>query len=319
MGQFFLKDIMDRWDLEYLTPGIDPAAYVITSSDINRPALQLTGFFDHFVNNSILIMGNVECDYLRQFDDEEQVRRCVALFEADGPGVPAMIFCRGHRPPKGLAEEAERHGVPLLVTTRSTGGFIGEIVVWLKERFAPMVRMHGVLVDVCGTGVLITGDSGIGKSEAALELVKRGHRLISDDAVDIRKNSDEHLIGTAPERIKNLLELRGVGIIDVRRLYGIIAVGESATIDMVIHLEEWNREKDYKRFGNTNDYVDILGTNVERYDLPIRPGRNLAIIVETVAMNHVQKKMGYNAADELLKRTNRLIAKGAKQREEKEI
>ena len=315
MEQFFLKALMDKWEFEYLTPEIDPAAYIITAKDINRPALQLTGFFRHFDNGSILIFGNVECDYLMQFDDEEQVRRFEALFEAEGPGVPAMIFCRGHRPPKGLRELALRHGVPLLVTTLPTGAFIGELVIWLKEIFAPTTRMHGVLVNVFGTGVLITGDSGIGKSEAALELVKRGHRLISDDAVDIRKVSDDRLVGTAPEMIKNLLELRGVGIIDVQRLYGIIAVGDSCDIDMVIHLEEWDSKKEYKRFGSKNDYMDILGNSVERYDLPIRPGRNLAIIVETVAMKHHQKEMGYNAADELLKRTNRMIGKDTNKKE----
>ena len=188
------------------------------------------------------------------------------------------------------------------MTGRKTGEFSSELILWLKKRLAPTIRTHGVLVDVFGIGVMITGDSGIGKSEAALELVKRGHRLVADDAVDIRKISDERLVGSSPAMIKDLLELRGIGIIDVKMMYGIGAVSDSADIDMVIHLEEWDKSKEYERFGSATKTIEFLGNRVERYDMPLRPGRNLAIIVETAAMNHRMKKMGYDAGGDLIDR-----------------
>ena len=302
MTKVFISDLLEKWDFEYLTPGLDPSKSEITIPEINRPALPLTGFFDHFDHNRIQIMGNVECYYLEQFDEEEQLRRYEGIFKAAGVGMPAIIYCRGHHPSEKVCHLFEERGVPILAINRGTGEFSSELIVWLKRKLAPMVRVHGVLVDVFGIGVMITGDSGIGKSEAALELVKRGHRLVADDAVNIRKMSDDRLTGSAPAMIKNLIELRGIGIIDVKMLYGIGAVSDFCDIDLVIHLEEWDKTKEYERFGSGVKYSEYLGNKLVRYDLPLRPGRNLAIIVETAAMNFRTRKMGYNAGEDLIAR-----------------
>ena len=302
MEKVTLKDFIKRWDLEYLTPGLDPLEFEITVPEVNRPALQLAGFYEYFDHTRVQIMGNGEYYYLAQFTEQAVLERYEGLFRAAKGNMPVIVFCRGLRPADEVCRLAEQYRIPLVMTGRKTGEFSSELILWLKKRLAPTIRTHGVLVDVFGIGVMITGDSGIGKSEAALELVKRGHRLVADDAVDIRKISDERLVGSSPAMIKDLLELRGIGIIDVKMMYGIGAVSDSADIDLVIHLEEWDKSKEYERFGSATKTIEFLGNRVERYDMPLRPGRNLAIIVETAAMNHRMMKMGYDAGGDLIDR-----------------
>ena len=220
-----------------------------------------------------------------------------------------MIFCRGIQPDEYILEAGNKYGVPVLVTNMTTSSFMAEIIRWLNVELAPCISIHGVLVDVYGEGVLIMGESGIGKSEAALELIKRGHRLVTDDVVEIRKVSDETLIGTAPDITRHFIELRGIGIIDVKTLFGVESVKETQGIDMVIKLEDWNKDKEYDRLGLEEQYTEFLGNKVVCHSIPIRPGRNLAIIVESAAVNHRQKKMGYNAAQELYRRVQANLVK----------
>ncbi len=307
MDGISLKEFIKRWDLDYLTPGLDPEQFEIRVPEINRPALQLAGFYEYFDRKRVQIIGNGEFYYLEQFSPEEVLSRYERLFQMAPEGMPVIAFCRNLRPAEAVCRLAEKYRVPMVVTGRETGEFSSELVLWLKKQLAPMMRTHGVLVDVFGIGVMITGDSGIGKSEAAMELVRRGHRLVSDDAVDIRKISDERLVGSAPEMIKNLIELRGIGIIDVKMMFGIGAIADQADIDMVIHLEEWDKTKEYERFGSATKWIEFLGNRVERYDMQLRPGRNLAIIVETAAMNHRMKKMGYDAGGALIDRVSRQL------------
>ena len=216
------------------------------------------------------------------------------------------------RPDKILVEKAEKADIPVFITEKVTSAFMAEVIRWLNVQLAPCISIHGVLVDVYGVGVLITGESGIGKSEAALELIKRGHRLVSDDVVEIRRVSDDTLVGTAPDITRHFIELRGIGIVDVKTLFSVLSVRETQNIDLVIRLEDWNREKAYERLGLEEEYTEFLGNKVVCHQLPIRPGRNLAIIVETAAINHRQKQMGYNAAQELYKRVEESMTKKGK-------
>lgn len=291
--------IIEKMELNVLTPDIPSDKKKVTVPDINRPALQLTGFFDHFDNERVQIIGHVEAAYLSSLDDETKKERYEQLLSCN---IPCIVYCRGLEPDEIMIQAARKYQTPLLQTDKTTSSFEAEIIRWMKVMLAPMMTIHGVLVDVYGEGVLITGESGIGKSEAALELIKRGHRLVTDDVVEIRKVSDETLIGTAPEITRHFIELRGIGIIDVKTLFGVESVKETQGIDMVIHLEDWNRDKQYDRFGMEEEYTEILGNKVVCHNLPVRPGRNLAVIVESAAVNWRQKKMGYNAAKELYNR-----------------
>ena len=301
-----VAEIISKMELENLTPEIDVEAVKVTEPDTNRPALQLTGFFEHFDCHRVQVIGQVEHKYLDGLDIEIKKERYKQLFECN---IPCLVFCRGLEPDKELLEIANEYKVPVLKSSKTTSSFCAEIIRWLRVKLAPCISIHGVLVDVYGEGVLITGESGIGKSEAALELINRGHRLVSDDVVEIRKVSDETLIGSAPEVTKYLIELRGIGIIDVKTLFGIESVKETQSIDMVIRLEEWNKEKEYDRLGLSEEYIEYLGNKVVCHSIPIRPGRNLAIIVESAAVNHRQKKMGYNATEELYRRVQANMAK----------
>lgn len=220
-----------------------------------------------------------------------------------------MIFCRNLKPDELLLAEANKRNIPVFSTEKKTSQFMAEIIRWLNVQLAPCISIHGVLVDVYGVGVLIMGESGIGKSEAALELVKRGHRLVSDDVVEIRKVSDETLVGSAPDITRHFIELRGIGIVDVKNLFGVLSVKQTQNIDLVITLEDWDRDKEYDRLGLEEQYTEFLGNKVVCHQLPIRPGRNLAVIVETVMINHRQKNMGYNAAQELYRRVQANLAK----------
>lgn len=296
MAAVKLADIIEHENLENLTPEIDIKKIKVTQPDINRPALQMAGYFEHFEATRLQIIGFVEYSYMESLTETRQEIIYERLL--DNP-IPGVIFCRELKPNDLFRKIAVKHGVPLLMTKKATSAFTAEIIRWLNVKLAPMISVHGVLVDVYGEGVLITGESGIGKSEAALELIKRGHRLVTDDVVEIRKVSDETLIGTAPDITKHFIELRGIGIVDVKTLFGVSSVKDSQSIDLVIRLEDWDKDKEYDRLGLEEDYIEYLGNRIVCHNIPIRPGRNLAIICESAAVNHRQKKMGYNAAETL--------------------
>ncbi len=304
-----LSKIIEKMELQNLTPDIDVSDIQVTQTDINRPALQLTGFFEHFPTDRVQVIGFVEYTYLQRLDIERKKDIYEQILSTK---IPCIIFCRDLRPDEEILDAANRHGVPVLVTAKTTSAFMAEIIRWLNVELAPCISIHGVLVDVYGEGVLIMGESGIGKSEAALELIKRGHRLVSDDVVEIHKVSDVSLVGSAPDITRHFIELRGIGIVDVKTLFGVQSVKETSNIDMVIKLEDWNREKEYDRLGLEEQYTEFLGNKVVCHSIPIRPGRNLAVIVESAAVNHRQKKMGYNAAQELYNRVQANLIKGNK-------
>ena len=288
MQSVSLSKIIEKMGLKNLTPDIDVSQIKVEQTDINRPALQLTGFFEHFPTDRVQVIGHVENTYLTTLDEGRKKYIYDQIF---GANIPCMIFCRGIQPDEYILEAGNKYNVPVLVTNMTTSSFMAEIIRWLNVELAPCISIHGVLVDVYGEGVLIMGESGIGKSEAALELIKRGHRLVTDDVVEIRKVSDETLIGTAPDITRHFIELRGIGIIDVKTLFGVESVKETQGIDMVIKLEDWNKDKEYDRLGLEEQYTEFLGNKVVCHSIPIRPGRNLAIIVESAAVNHRQKKM----------------------------
>ena len=302
-----LKKLVEKMKLVNYTPDLNIDDIKITQTDVNRPALQLAGFFDYFDSDRVQVIGNVEYAYMQKMEKDHGVGIMTKLLDYK---VPCIVFCRNIEIEEDLVELATKKGVPLFRTEKPTSAFMAEVIRWLKVELAPRISIHGVLVDVYGEGVLIMGESGIGKSEAALELIKRGHRLVTDDVVEIKKVSDETLIGTAPDITRHFIELRGIGIIDVKTLFGVESVKNTQSIDLVIKLEEWNKEQEYDRLGLDEQYTEFLGNKVVCHQIPIRPGRNLAIIVESAAVNYRQKKMGYNAARELYNRvTNNLMKK----------
>ena len=294
-----LEKIVEKFQLRNLTPDVNIAPISITNSDINRPALQFAGYFEQFDYNRVQLVGKVEHNYLLTHEDSYVRAMTHKIFEA---GIPCIIFCRGLIPNPIFIELGNQYGIPVFSTTATTSSMLSEMNRFLKIELAPRITIHGVLVDVFGEGVLIKGESGIGKSEAALELVKRGHRLVADDVVVIKKTNEDELIGSAPDVTRYFIELRGIGIIDVKTLYGVQSVVNEEPISLVVKLEEWNRECEYDRLGLTEEYEEILGNKIVCHSIPIRPGRNLAIILETAAINHRQKKMGYNAAQLLYER-----------------
>jgi HPr kinase/phosphorylase len=300
-------------DLKNFTDEIDLKKCRIMTSDVNRPALQLTGYFEHFEESRVEIIGNVEYTYIQKLSDEEKRVRYAEFLKFD---IPCVIFCRNLEPDEIFLETARKNEVAVLGTGRSTSEFTAELIYMLGEQLAPCITIHGVLVDVYGEGLLITGESGIGKSEAALELIRRGHRLVTDDVVEIRKLNEHTLMGTSPEVTRHFIELRGIGIIDVKTLYGVECVKEEQRIDLVIKLEDWKKDADYDRLGLEEEYTEYLGNKVVCHSLPIRPGRNLAVICETAAVNHRQKKMGYNAAQELYRRVQENMIRSREQDDE---
>ena len=314
MATVKLTKFVEKMKLENLTPDIPIDKIRIQEPDINRPALQIAGYYEYFDAARIQIIGYVEYSYMENALDPEQQKEAFSKL-LDYP-IPAIVFCRNLRPNDIFLEIAKEKGRPVFLTTEPTSAFTAEIIRWLNEQLAPMMTVHGVLIDVYGQGVLITGESGIGKSEAALELIKRGHRLVSDDAVELRKINDELLMGTAPDITKHLIELRGIGIVDVKALYGASSVKDYQQIDLVIHLEDWDKDKDYDRLGLEDNYTEYLGVKVASHNIPIRPGRNLAVICESAAVNFRQKKMGYNAAEELYKRFQENLAKRGEEEDE---
>ena len=301
-----IAELIEKMDFKNLTPELDSEKIVVSHPDVNRPALQLTGFYAHFDNERVQMIGNVEIAYLSGLSRERRIAMYDKLISSK---IPCLVFCRNQVPEPEVTELCNHYGVPCLLSAKPTSDTMAEVIRWLKAKLAPCISIHGVLVDVFGEGVLITGESGIGKSEAALELIKRGHRLVSDDVVEIRRVSDETLVGTAPDITRHFIELRGIGIVDVKALFGVLSVRETQNIDLVITLEEWNKNKEYDRLGLEEEYTEFLGNKVVCHHLPIRPGRNLAIIVETAAVNHRQKQMGYNAAQELYKRVQQNLIK----------
>ncbi len=306
MASLSLTRIIEKEKLENLTPDLDISKIKITQPDINRPALQLAGYFEHFEATRLQIIGFVEYTYMQALEQDRKKEVFEALLNHH---IPAIVFCRELEPDPLFLEIAVSHNIPILMTKKATSAFMAEIIRWMNVKLAPMISVHGVLVDVYGEGVLITGESGIGKSEAALELIKRGHRLVTDDVVEIRKVSEDTLIGTAPDITKHFIERRGIGIIDVKTLFGVSSVKDTQNIDLVIRLEDWNKDKEYDRLGLEEDYTEYLGNKVVCHNIPIRPGRNLAIICESAAVNHRQKKMGYNAAQELYQRVQNSLAR----------
>ncbi len=306
MASVSLLKIIDKMKLENLTPEIDLSGIKITQPDINRPALQLAGYFEHYEASRLQIIGFVEYTYMEGLSAKRKEEVYNKLLSYP---IPVIIFCRELYPDETFKKLALEKGVPLLMTKKATSAFTAEIIRWLNVQLAPCISVHGVLVDCYGEGVLITGESGIGKSECALELVRRGHRLVTDDVVEIRKVSDDTLIGSAPSITKHFIEMRGVGIIDVKNLYGVSSVKETQGIDLVIHLEDWSKDKEYDRLGLEEEYTEYLGNKVVCHKIPVRPGRNVAVICETAAINHRQKKMGYNAAQELYKRVQASLSK----------
>ena len=293
--------------LENCTPEINIDEIQITQPDVNRPALQLAGFFDYFDSDRVQVIGNVEHAYMQKMEKDHGIGILTKLMSFK---IPCIVFCRGIEVTDDFRRIAVQMQVPIFRTAKSTSSFVSEAIRWLKVELAPRISIHGVLVDVYGEGILIMGESGIGKSEAALELIKRGHRLVTDDVVEIKKVSDETLIGTAPDITRHFIELRGIGIIDVKTLFGVESVKNTQSIDLVIKVEEWDKDREYDRLGLEEQYTEFLGNKVVCHSIPIRPGRNLAIICESAAVNYRQKKMGYNAAQELYNRvTSNLMKK----------
>ena len=269
----------------------------IRSRDVNRPGLELNGFCDYFDPARITILGRSEMAMLNAWGEERKAQAVESFFSLRPPTV---IVARGIQPCPTMLEAAERYDIPLLSSQDSTSSLVAGLVSYLNVELAPRVTRHGVLVEVYGEGILLVGDSGVGKSETAIELIKRGHRLIADDAVEIRRVSNKSLVGQAPENIRHFIELRGIGIINARRIFGMGAVKLTEKIDMCINMELWDATKVYDRMGIDSEYTEILGIRVPVMTIPVKPGRNLAVIIEVAAMNNRQKKMGYNAAQELL-------------------
>ncbi len=292
-----LKNVINELNLEVINLPCDPEKILLYNSELNRPGLQLADYFEFFDSHRIQIFGLSEISYLKTLSKEDYHER-ISKFMGLSP--VAVIITRDLQVDDEFIELAKFYNIPLLRTKDMTSAFNTDLNAYLNLQLAPRITRHGVLVEVYGEGILLLGESGVGKSEAAIELVKRGHRLIADDAVEIRRVSSKTLVGTAPENIRHFVELRGVGIINVRRIFGMGAVKLTEKIDMVINLEQWNPDKMYDRMGLEKETTEILGLNITSTTIPIKPGRNLAIIIEVAAMNNRQKKMGYNAAAELL-------------------
>ena len=292
-----LEKIIDFHRLETVFMPQSADDILITTSEINRPGIVLTGYTDYFDSLSIQILGWTGIGFIRSMNEEER-DKALDCWLSLRPA--AAVVTRGLEIPDYLLEACKKHEVPLLKTEEETSPFLAALIEFLNTELAPRITRHGVLVEVYGEGVLITGESGAGKSETAIELIKRGHRLIADDAVEIRKINDRTLRGNSPSNIRHFVELRGIGIIDARRIFGMGAVKPSEKIDMVIQLEAWDSTKAYDRLGLDNEYANILGVKIPAMTVPITPGRNIAVIVETAAMNNRQKKMGYNAAKDLM-------------------
>ena len=296
-----LTTLVEKLKLKNLTPEVDMSDTVITTPNINRPALQLAGYFDHFASDRVQIIGYVEYTYLKHLTIEQRLPIYERFLSSE---IPCVIFSSRTEPDDEFLKLAVKHNKPLLASDQETSPFMAECIRALSTMLAPCISIHGVLVDVYGEGVLLMGESGVGKSEAALELVKRGHRLVTDDVVEIRKIDEETLIGRSPAITRHFIELRGIGIVNARNIFGIGSVKLTEKIDMVIQLEQWDSTKAYDRLGIEDEYISILGIKVPTTTVPVKPGRNLAIIIEIAAMNNRQRRMGYNPAQEFTDKIN---------------
>jgi len=292
-----LSSVIKEHSLEIVYTPCPPEERMVISADVNRPGLALSGYLDYFDSDRIQIMGKNEYGFMENLPHD---LRDSHLNDLAGTNPPAIIVTRDLPIMPELLQCCREHGVPLLRSKESTSELMAALIAYLKVQLAPRITRHGVLVEVYGEGVLLLGDSGIGKSETAIELIKRGHRLIADDAVEIRRVSAKTLVGSSPDNIRDFIELRGIGIVNVRRMYGIGAVKNTEKINMAIQLEPWEQGKNYDRMGLEGETINILGIEVPSITIPVTPGRNLAIIIESAAMTNRQKKMGYNAAQELL-------------------
>ena len=297
-----LSKLVQDFGLEVFYASTDYESIKLTVEDLARPGLPLAGYFDHYDPMRLQVMGNVEMSYVNRMSEEDRSRTFDRLLSYK---FPAVLIARGIKPGELMLEMAKKHNVTILGTTEPTSAMISAIITYLNTALAPRITRHGVMIEAYGEGVLIMGDSGIGKSEAAVDLVKRGHRLIADDAVEIKKVSAHSLIGTAPDLIRNYIELRGIGIINVAKLFGIGAIKQDNEINLVVNIVPWNTHKAYDRLGLEEKYTEILGVKVPMYTIPITPGRNLAMIIEVAAMNNRQRRMGYNAALEFTEQINR--------------
>lgn len=297
-----LKELVKEFDLQIEYAATDYESIRLTVPDLSRPGLQLAGYFDHFEPMRLQIIGNVESSYLAKLSPAERAITFDRLFSYK---FPAMIVSRDRTPTPECLEMAKKHNVTLLRSRLDTSTIISAMISYLNAAMAPRITRHGVLMEIYGEGVMLIGESGIGKSEAAVELLKRGHRLIADDAVEIRKISGNTLVGTAPELIQNYIELRGIGIVNVAKLFGMGAVRSDKKIDMVLNIVPWNTHQVYDRLGLEDQHMDILGVKLPLYTIPITPGRNLAVILEVAAMNNRQRKMGYNSAVEFTEQINK--------------
>lgn len=306
MAKVRVEDIIKKFNLE-LVSGEEGIHRPITTSDISRPGLEMAGFFNYYPADRIQLLGMTEITFSERLDQEERKLRMEQLCSDLTPGI---IISRGLEVPEELIEVSNENSVPVMRTNMKTTRFSSHLTNYLEFKLAPTTAVHGVLVDIYGVGVLITGKSGVGKSEAALELVKRGHRLVADDCVEIRQEDQDSLVGNAPDLIEHLLEIRGLGIINVMTLFGAGAVRSHKRITMVVHLELWDQMKQYDRLGLDEEKIKIIDTEIPKLTIPVRPGRNLAIIIEVAAMNYRLKKMGVNAAQQFTERLADVIEDG---------
>lgn len=297
-----LKQVAEEFNLSVTYASSDYENVQVMVEEVSRPGLQLTGFFDHFERLRLQVVGNVESAYIDGMSHERLLEIFGELFSHK---IPALIFARNIEPKPECLEMAKKHDVTILRCMESTSYIVSSLISYLKNALAPRIARHGVLVEVYGEGLLLMGESGIGKSEAAAELLKRGHRLIADDAVEIRKIADNTLMGTSPALIRNYIEIRGIGVINVAKLFGMAAIKNETAINLVINIVPWSNEQIFDRLGLEEQYIDLLGVRVPAITIPVKPGRNLAVILEVAAMNNRQKKMGYNAAAEFTEQINR--------------
>lgn len=301
-----IKDFVSKLNLEQLN-ATQRSEMDINVTDINRPGMQFCGFYEYFAHERPQVIGKVEMTYLESLEPEHRQQ---VLEKYMSYPIPCIVVCWGMNPPREMLQIATERDIPIFQSKHKTTRFTFQAITYLNRELAPHVTRHGVLVDVYGVGILLTGESGVGKSEVALELVRRGHQLCADDVVDICRVADDRLIGECPEMVRHFMEIRGIGIIDIRAMYGVGSVVLSKSIDMVIHMEKWDEKKEYDRLGLKEETVSILDVSVPYQLMPVRPGRNLAIIVEVAARNYSLKRMGYSAAHELDRRLNALIAQG---------
>ena len=294
-----LHQIIDEFHLNLFYAPAGCLESHVTSMDVYRPGLQLAGFFEVFDERRTQVLGESEIVFMNRYTEEEAKIRYLEFFKAN---PPAVILAKGLEAPQSMVDAAKQTGIPLLTTTENTSTFISSLILFLNTELAPRLTRHGVLMEVYGEGMLIMGDSGVGKSETAVELIKRGHRLVADDAVELRKITAQRISGTSPDNIRHFLELRGIGIINARRIFGMGAIKSSVDVDLIVNLELWDDNKVYDRMGMEDHYTDILGVQVPSITIPVKPGRNIAVILEVAAMNYREKKLGYNAAYELLQR-----------------